>query len=250
MKPLLLALSLLLSLLSPLGALAQGATPAPTVPGAVLSSDYVNLVSVNNLNAITRRFYDREVPAAQFPVEEYRLTFTSQAANGHPETVVAQLFVPRPEDPAELPIYVLGAGTTGLSEQCAASQERPAVQSWGNYRAYLLTHAAQGFITIMPDYQGMNHPERIQPYYVAEMQGRVALDAARAVQDFFEQRLYRAENPVRPQPAVFIGGYSQGGTTIFGARDIQPDYAPDVPLAGLIGYGAVRDQISHMITPP
>ena len=48
------------------------------------------------------------------------------------------------------------------------------------------------------------------PIYVAELQGRVALDAARAVYNAFGGEPLAGSGLVTPFDATFIGGYSQG----------------------------------------
>jgi pimeloyl-ACP methyl ester carboxylesterase len=40
---------------------------------------------------------------------------------------------------------------------------------------------------------------------------------------------------------VFAAGYSQGGHAAFAAADLQSEYAPEVPLTGVIGFGSTND---------
>ena len=63
------------------------------------------------------------------------------------------------------------------------------------------------------------------------------LDAARAVYRFFE----RHDLPMRPAQAVFTAGYSQGGHAAFAAADLLRDYAPEIPLTGVIGFAPTTD---------
>ena len=46
---------------------------------------------------------------------------------------------------------------------------------------------------------------------------------------------------VRALPLVFTAGYSQGGHAAFAAADLRGSYAPEVPLAGAIGFGSTND---------
>ena len=70
------------------------------------------------------------------------------------------------------------------------------------------------------------------------------LDAVRATYAFFEAFGTNADvNPsnVKPSGAVFTAGYSQGGHAAFAAADLRPSYAPELPLTGMIGYGATTN---------
>lgn len=222
-------------------------------PGKILQSEFVTTHSPESIKAFVDRFYPPEqVLAPQYAVDEYRVVLSSLYRDDEPIEIVAQLYVPRLESEARVPLFVLGAGSTGIDDKCAPSLEQPEVQNWGSYRGFLLSVATQGYITMLPDYAGFNDPDRIQPYYVAEMAGRVVLDASRAAYDFFdaESDYVQADNTALPADAVFISGYSQGGQTIFAAKDIWQDYAPEVPLAGVVGYAPVVNMQSHMLTLP
>lgn len=244
--PILLGLCLLLT-----GLPVVATEPTPDL-GHVLESAHIKIHTTAEIDRMIRGFYEPEqVLPAGFAVDEYRVRFASVYRDGEPIEVVAQLYVPRVENAAEFPVFVMGAGSTGLADQCAPSLEKPAEQNWGSYRLFLLTMAAQGYITIMPDYAGFNDPDRIQPYYVAEMAGRVMLDAGRAVYDWFAQSPQAEDaGPVTPLDAVFVSGYSQGGQSVFAAKDLWASYAPDLPLKGVVAYASVTNMASHMQTLP
>jgi pimeloyl-ACP methyl ester carboxylesterase len=225
-----------------------------TSPGAIISSEFRLRTDIATMQFVILGFYpDTQFTEPLYEVDEYRVEFYTQAEDGSPIPITAQVYVPVSEDPLLAPIFVYGAGTTGLKNECAPSRERAEVADWGNYRQYLRTYASQGFIVIMPDYPGFNDPDQLQPYYVAELQGRVALDAARAMYNLYGGD---GKSPLEGSgqftifDSVFIGGYSQGGATVFAARDIQPAYAPEIPLDGILAYGSVTDQTHHHLTRP
>ncbi len=224
------------------------AAPASS-PGEVLDSEFVASYSTSIVQNVINDFYPEahRLPA-QFAIDEYRVRLQSTNADGDPIEIVAQFFVPQVTDPTKLPVYVMGAGSTGLVDECAPSREQASVQNRGNYHAYLLTMATQGYITILPDYAGFNNPDAIQPYYVAEMAGRVLLDAGRAVYNFFDTQTI--DSAATPDDILFIGGYSQGGQSIFAAKDLWETYAPELPLKGVVGYAPVLNMQSHMLTLP
>jgi predicted esterase len=61
------------------------------------------------------------------------------------------------------------------------------------------------------------------------------LDATRAVYELFNQNLL-PQIQARPAQAIFYSGYSQGGHGAFAALDIASQYAPELPIRGVIGH--------------
>ncbi len=216
-------------------------------PGSLLGSMFLEHLSPAQINQAMARLYPRGTTyGAGDAVDHYRIRYSSRDENGEPVEIIAQLFIPIRQETVFLPLYVMGVGTTGLSEECAPSLEVPSVSNWGDYPAHMLSYATQGYIAILPDPVGFNDPERVPRYFIAEASAHVLLDAARAVYNFFEE----AELAVRPAEAVFMAGYSQGGHAVFAASDYAASYAPDVPLRGVIGYGPTTDVADMLLANP
>jgi acetyl esterase/lipase len=182
-------------------------------------------------------FGNDQVPKAQFPVDVYWIRYTTIDIDGSRAVITSQVFVPAPQTPTRFPIYVFGTGSTGLVDPCRPSREHIAGIRWGLYRSHVLSHAGQGTIGVLPDYLGFSDPERIQPYFIAEVEGRLMLDAIRAAAEL----LLRMPTYAIAEAGAFIAGFSQGGHAAFAAADLRATYAPDVQLAGIIGYGATTD---------
>jgi ribosomal protein S18 acetylase RimI-like enzyme len=220
-------------------------TPTPDPRGSILERRQLAAFSAAQVNQIAPRSYaPGTAPAARYAVEQHLLRFVStDEKTGDPLEISAHLYVPRLDAPAELPVFVYGAGTTGLDDQCAPTREQPAVRNWGDYQVHMLLYAAQGYISILPDYAGFNDPARLNRYFVAESESRVMLDAARAVFKLYETQPFAGTPaaPATPQQAVFFAGYSVGGHAAFGVRDIVSRYAPGMPIKGVIGHGASND---------
>ena len=160
------------------------------------------------------------------------------------------MYIPKVQRSAPLPVLVYGAGTTGLSDQCAPLREEATVRNWGDYFVHMLSYASQGYIAILPNYAGFDDETQLHRYFVADLEGRVLLDAARAVYRFFEDDPSSALSSARPESAVFFAGYSQGGHAAFAVRDAASSYAPDVPVKGVIGHGATTDLIALLQDSP
>ena len=218
---------------------ADGSTQTDSTPrsGRIISAQHEVTYSPAQVDSHARRLFGTDTPSANHGVDIYRLEFESIDLSGQPTTVYAQLFVPRLSEPAGRPVYVFGAGTTGLTDLCRTSREHEAGVNWGLYRNHLLAHAGQGIIGILPDYMHFGDPGELQPYFVPAAEGRVMLDAARAVYGFFSVG-YHGAVPLR---APFLAGFSQGGHAIFAAADMAASYAPELDIAGLIGYGSTTD---------
>ncbi len=218
---------------------AAPATPALAASGGTILSVEAQYDSgtADLARSIPRFFESYKAPAPRWPVRKYLVTFSSLDFDGSPVTIKAQFFVPLIDGEAELPVYVFASGTTGVGDECAPSLERPETRRWGWYEQNMLAYATLGHIVMFPDYTGFNDPARPQRYFSKLAEGRMMLDAIRATLAFFPRDGLKA----RPSAAVFTAGYSQGGHAAMAAADLRPEYAPGVPLAGVITYGSTND---------
>lgn len=66
------------------------------------------------------------------------------------------------------------------------------------------------------------------------------LDALRAVRGAFDEYTDQIDTAVRPGDINVTSGYSQGGHAALAALDMNERYAPDVPVAGAIGFGSTN----------
>lgn len=188
------------------------------------------------LDQISGTLYpDYSKQLAKYGEDEFTIQYWSEDEKGQSLKIKAQVFVPKGAAGEKFPLFVFGQGTTGLGDQCAPSMERPSVSNWGNYYNHLRTYAGQGFITVFPDYEGFNDPNRVHHYFNARLEAQVLLDGTRAVMEMLSEQV---------QPAAFYAGYSQGGHAAFAVKDYQPTYAPDVPIRGVIGFGATTNIIN------
>ncbi|MFW5802052.1 MAG: lipase family protein, partial [Spirochaeta sp.] len=135
---------------------------------------------------------------------------------------------------------------TGLTDACRTSREDEIGINWGLYQSHMMAHAGQGTIGILPDYMYFGDSSRLQPYFIPDAEARVLLDAVRATHSFFrdDNGLASAAGSLSnavPSEGAVLAGFSQGGHAIFAAADRVRKYAPEVTIAGLIGYGPTTD---------
>lgn len=207
-------------------------------PGSVVEVVYEERLSPSAVAQAAAPAFGRfGSPVIENAVDVYRLQFVTTGLEGEVAIVTASLFVPVEPARGSAPLYVFGSGTTGLADVCAPSREAALPQPLGMYRGYLAPYAGRGLVTVFPDYLGFEDPTRPQAYFHASSEAHVMLDAARAVRALFAEAPWLGVL----EDAVLMGGYSQGGHAAFAAADLRPWYAPEIPLLGLIGYGATTD---------
>ena len=232
-------------------------TPTPTplpvmTAGTVVQSMTTKheTLSVQEIDRLLDSFLhaNSRVPA-KFDVDTYRIWFQTRDQNGLVISIQADLRFPRVAESQTFPIFVYGAGTTGIANKCAALNEHFAGRKWGDYRSHMISYASQGYIAILPNWQGYDDRNRTHPYFVSELEGRVMLDAAKAVYDFFGQPP-TGDVLARPDAAIFLGGYSQGGHGAFSAGRMAPGYAPELEIKGLIGHAMSPDVEGLMYDSP
>lgn len=219
---------------------ATPASAAPTQHGTILSKELKGTANIPQIDDMENAFLliDHDVPS-KYAVDWYRVEFAGTDLQNKPLRLVAQLFVPRSPNASSMPIYTFGPGTTGLVDECAPSKEEPSARNWGDFQSHMFSYATQGYVAIMPDFEGFNDGPRIHHYYAGELQARVMLDAARAAQRFFDEN---GNAPAKPKDnGVFFAGYSHGGYVALAARDYAKRYAPELNVKGAIGYGPRSD---------
>lgn len=211
-------------------------TPAPTVAAAkagdLLGVDKVEHLTAAEVVPLIRHNYPSGVPGEGVPITKITYHYRSQVPGGEFVTVYGRAYLPD-TGAKDLPVFAFAPGTTGIGDQCAASVEQPAKADWGTYDAHMAAYATQGYAGVTTDYEGMRDPTRLHHYMVGELEGRALLDAVRGL-----RHLPQAEGRLSGA-GVFLAGYSQGGHAAFWGDKISARYAPDVQVAGVVGFGPV-----------
>ncbi len=217
-----------------ISASATSRVPTPSVAATMAPISVSRAVSGGDITSV--KYVNRLWPRGTYPVDMYRLWFQTVDESDQLVEIRADVYIPYVETETEFPVLGHAAGTTGIGNRCAPLDEQARGRDWGNYHGYSLAYAAQGHIVILPNWLGFDDPDRIHPYFIAKLQGRTLLDAARAAYRFWEGE-YANDVLARPAEAVFFMGYSSGGHAVFAAKDQARAYAPDLPVKGVIGFG-------------
>lgn len=221
--------------------LAPGATASETLSETLLPEEIDSFIAP--------LFEGYSVPRARNAITIEEVMVSTRYPDGTPTSVRVQLFLP--EIPAReiRGVYLFAPGSTGLIGPCRTSREHIAGIHWGLYRAHVSAFAGQGLIGILPDYIGFEDAYQVQPYFHAESEARVIFDALHTIDQLLKDEGNRVPPGLAPYTRV-AGGFSQGGHAVFAAADANGSMGADLPLHGVIGYGATTEIPPLFLTFP
>lgn len=149
----------------------------------------------------------------------WRVLYTTTDTAGQVTTASALFCLPKnQEDSYNLLVYCHQA--TGIERRCAPSvHDKPALALAGLRQAM-----QKGWAYLAPDYPGLG-AEGIHPFLIGEPTATSVLDAIRAIQTTTVAQINNK---------TVIWGYSQGGHAAAWAAGVQPSYAPELALDGII----------------
>lgn len=149
----------------------------------------------------------------------WRVLYTTTDAAGQIATASALFCLPKhQQDSYDLLVYCHQA--TGVERRCAPSvHEKPALALAGLRQAM-----TKGYAYLAPDYPGLG-AEGIHPFLIGEPTAHSVLDAIRAISTTTVATITQR---------TILWGYSQGGHAAAWAAGVQPDYAPELTLDGII----------------
>ncbi len=145
--------------LGALGIAQQNTGAAQSRPGDVLELRALGRVEPAQVRTqIASFFASAGIPSTPYAVRRYRIRLATRDLQNRPTSVAAILDVPERGAGARPGIMVIGAGTTGVADQCAPSKEQPRVKLWGDYPAANLAYASAGYVAVTPDYLFFDDP--------------------------------------------------------------------------------------------
>ena len=163
-----------------------------------------------------------------------RLMYKSTDSDGRAVAVTGAYIEPSAkwEGDGPRPLVAVASGTMGQGDQCAPSfaLQHPVTVNgqtlsvgYDNLAIYRLL--ATGAAVVVTDYVGLGATDRLHTYVNRQDEGHAVLDAVRAARALPGTSLTSGSR-------VGLYGYSEGGGATASAVELQPAYAPDVPLAG------------------
>jgi fermentation-respiration switch protein FrsA (DUF1100 family) len=171
------------------------------------------------------------VPGVRIRAQSWRVLYRSTGATGEPTAVSGTVLVPHGGRGKVRTLIGYAVGTHGIGDAAAPSRLLGRGLDWeAGLIAMLL---ARGWAVAVTDYQGLGTPGD-HAYMVGRALGPNVLDVMRAARAICPQEL-----PV-DAPAAIIG-YSEGGAAAAWAAQLQPSYAPDMPLVAVAAGAAAAD---------
>lgn len=158
-----------------------------------------------------------------------RILYTTTRDDGVPAVASGIVLVAKNVPPKARPVIAWAHGTTGVVPGCAPSLLKNPFEA-GALPA-LDQIIAKGWVLVATDYTGLGTAGP-HPYLVGQGEARPVLDAVRAAR-------HLAEISLSGQTVVW--GHSQGGHAALWTGQIQPSYAPDVPLDGVAALAPASD---------
>ncbi|MET9494058.1 lipase family protein [Streptomyces sp. NPDC006552] len=168
------------------------------------------------------------------PGKATRIMYRTTDSTGGPAAVTGAYIEPwaRWRGAGARPLVAVAPGTMGQGDQCAASLglEHPLslngqTVSVGYEDLSIYRLLAKGVAVVVTDYVGLGATDRLHTYVNR-------LDGAHAVLDAVRAARALPGATVTAASRVGLFGYSQGGGAAAAAAELQPDYAPDITLAG------------------
>ncbi len=171
------------------------------------------------------------VPGVRIRAHAWRVLYRSTSATGEPTAVSGTVMIPCGRRRGPRPLLGYAVGTHGIGD--AAAPSRLLVRGLEWEAGLIAMVLARGWAVAITDYQGLGTPGD-HTYMVGRALGPNILDVMRAARTLAPDEL-----PVQG-PAAIIG-YSEGGAAAAWAAQLQPTYAPDVPLKAVAAGAAAAD---------
>ena len=171
------------------------------------------------------------VPGVRMRCRVWRILYRSTGAAGQPTAVSGIVLIPRWRARGPRPLIGYAIGTHGIGDAAAPSRLLARGLEWE--AGMIAMVLARGWAVALTDYEGLGTPGD-HTYMVGRALVPNVLDAMRAARSLDPEEL-----PV-DGPAAIIG-YSEGGAAAAWAAQLQPSYAPDVPLLAVAAGAAAAD---------
>lgn len=161
--------------------------------------------------------------------QAWRILYTTTTTDGSPTLASAIVVLGRGAPAGPRPVLAWAHGTTGYARNCAPSLQKDPLGSGA--MPDLDQVIANHWLLVATDYAGMG-TAGVQPYLIGSGEARSVLDSVRAV---------RQLRDVSAAKQTVVWGHSQGGGAALWTGQLQPSYAPDVPLAGVAAMAPASD---------
>lgn len=185
--------------------------------GASFFAQSQQLISSESKGGFTKEQLNAQYgPFAQNGIKLFKIRYTMPDLKGITDTVSGLLLIPDRTN-VVFPLVVAMHGTVDSKVDVPSNL-------LGGYELGGI-FAANGYMTIMPDYLGLGDSKRFHPYVHA------ASEAASGVNMLYAIRQYAAQHNILLNNQLFLTGYSQGGHASMALHQtLEKNYANDFPV--------------------
>ncbi|HKJ12905.1 MAG TPA: lipase family protein [Ornithinimicrobium sp.] len=159
----------------------------------------------------------------------WRIRYTTTREDGVPAESTGLVIADTEATDQPSPVVAWAHGTSGYARACAPSLAEEPLQTGGAVAVQRVLD--RGWVFVATDYIGLGTPGP-HPYLIGQGEGRSVLDAVRAARSIPDLSLAQETT---------VWGHSQGGHAALWAAQLQPDYAPEVPLRGVAAMAPASD---------
>jgi hypothetical protein len=211
------------------------AAPLPIPENDPFFAAPANLEDLEPGEIIRTRTFQPKVLELPMPAKGWQLLYRTSDRTGEATVTATTLLVPAlaPSIVGPRPVVSYQTAEDGVSTRCAPSHALRAGLGGGVTNSYpevllMASLLLNGWAVSAPDYEGMR-----SEFLVADTEAKGVLDGLRAVRNFTTAGL--SESPMA------LWGYSGGAFASANAAQLQPDYAPELPIKGVALGGLVGD---------
>lgn len=223
-------------------------SPSPDIPPSFEISDLslisIKKVDASQIEAAQVSFTGATLSGKLSEVNVYKLKYKIKGKDLSWQPVTANVYVPTAE--GKYPLFVFGSGTTGMADRCAPSLENMAVENLGNYDNHMIAQAAEGYVSVFPDYEGFHSPAA-QSYFIVESEAKVLIGAVKAIMSLQESS---PELKNVDMNKVFLSGYSQGGHAALSASKEWQALPSTIKIQGIVQYAGAADVEALFLESP
>ena len=217
--------------------------------GDLIDYNYQESFSINSIEFMLG-ILGEDLPPPSYPISVYDVQYESHRSEDVIDTLSGLVCVPESRTKA-FPILSYHHGTSLLD------MNAPSITGLSFYNTEILliglATTSSGFITMIPDYEGIGDLEKFHPYIVADSYTRTVVNMISAVKLLSKE--LEGEDGFQYNEQLFLVGYSEGGyATLAAQRGIERDYndmlkiAASLPMAG--PYDLSGTMVDYILSNP
>ena len=226
-------------------------------PGDLVEYNFQNRVPVTAINNIISSLANSlgfNSFDLNYSINIYDIHYESINVEGSLDTLSGLICIPE-SNTKSFPILSYQHGTQILDSSAPSIVGVSLSGIYNNFETTLigLITASSGFISLLPDYEGLGNTERFHPYIVGESYGKSLVNMIRASKKFSKE--INGAQKFQSNNQLFLLGYSEGGyATLAAQKDIELNFFDEFqitasfPMAG--PYDLSGTMVDYFLSDP